>query len=104
MIVVANKMDEPMAEENLARFREQVGPDVDVFPVIAELNEGLEDVMTRAMDLIETTPEFPIYSEEEIEEVVVYKYRSDEEGFTISKGNENVATRTTEWILGGERL
>ncbi|MGL5295865.1 MAG: GTPase ObgE [Culicoidibacterales bacterium] len=104
MIVVANKMDEPMAEENLARFREQVGPDVDIFPVIAELDEGLAAVMDRTMDLIETTPDFPIYSEEEIEEVVVYKYRSDEEGFTISKGNENVGTRTTEWILGGDRL
>ncbi|MGL4971784.1 MAG: Obg family GTPase CgtA, partial [Culicoidibacterales bacterium] len=104
MIVVANKMDEPMAEENLARFREQVGPDVEVFPIIAELNEGLEPVISRAMDLIETTPEFPIYSEEEIEEVVVYKYRADDEGFTISKGDENVATRTTEWILGGDRL
>ncbi|MGL4953459.1 MAG: GTPase ObgE [Culicoidibacterales bacterium] len=104
MIVVANKMDEPAAEENLARFREQVGPDVDVFPVIAELNEGLESVMMRAMDLIETTPDFPIYREDEIEEVVVYKYRVDEEGFTISKSEENTGTGTTEWILGGDRL
>lgn len=104
MIVVANKMDEPKAEENLARFREQVGPGVEVFPVIAELGEGLAPVMSRAMDLIETTPDFPIYQEDQIEEVVVYKYRADDEGFTISKGDENVGMRRNEWILGGDRL
>ena len=32
-IIVANKMDMPEAEENLAEFREKIGADIDVIPI-----------------------------------------------------------------------
>lgn len=41
-LVVANKMDEPAAEENLARFREETG--LEPLRMIAELGEGVEDL------------------------------------------------------------
>jgi len=40
--VIANKMDDPEADANLARFREETGESP--LPVIAELGEGLEEV------------------------------------------------------------
>ena len=41
--VIANKMDSEVATENLVRFRERF-PKVDIVPISAELEQGLDDV------------------------------------------------------------
>ena len=63
-IIVANKMDEPEAEENLKRFKEQLGEDVPVFPVIALIQEGVDMVLYAIADLLDRTPSFASQDEE----------------------------------------
>ena len=70
-IVVANKMDEDGAEENLKRFKEKVGDSIPVFPVIALLKEGVDLPIYAAADLLEKTPYFED-EDEEIEQSVIY--------------------------------
>ena len=80
-IVVANKMDEDGAEENLERFR-QAYPELEVFPVISLIGEGMQAVLYRAADLLDVTDSFPIEDEED-EIGVVYGYQPAEEPFII---------------------
>lgn len=80
-IVVANKMDEDGAEENLERFR-QAYPELEVFPVISLIGEGMQAVLYRAADLLDITDSFPIEDEED-EIGVVYGYQPAEEPFII---------------------
>ena len=96
-IIVANKMDEPEAEENLKRFKEQLGEDIPVFPVIALIQEGVDMVLYAIADLLDKTPSF--VEEEEVENSVLYTYESkDEIGFEIhNEGNGY-------WHVTGERV
>lgn len=80
-IVVANKMDEDGAEENLERFRKAY-PDLEVFPVISLIGEGMQAVLYRAADLLDVTDSFPIEDDED-EVGVVYGYQPAEEPFVI---------------------
>lgn len=50
-LVVANKIDLPAAEENLQQFRQRYER-IEVFPIIAELEEGLEELKARLKELI----------------------------------------------------
>lgn len=96
-IVVANKMDCDIAEENLIRFREAY-PEVEVFPTITLLQEGLADVLYRIADLLEVTPAFPIEDEDGESESVLYKFKPKAPDFTVSNlGNG-------QWRVEGERV
>ncbi len=53
-VVVANKMDGDMAQENLKRFKEAY-PDLEVFETTTILHEGLDPVLRIAADLLEST-------------------------------------------------
>ena len=48
--IVANKMDEEAADENLAKFRKETGEDV--LPMIAELSEGIESLREKLYEVI----------------------------------------------------
>ena len=95
-IVVANKMDEDGAEENLERFR-QAYPELEVFPVISLIGDGMQAVLYKAADLLDVTEPFPL--EDENEEIgVVYGYVKEEEPFIIRNlGNGS-------WSLESERI
>ena len=94
-IVVANKMDEEGAEENLERFR-QAHPDLEVFPTTALIAEGLQDVLYRAADLLDVTEPFPLEQDENIG--VLYKFEPEPEPFTIRNlGNG-------QWIVEGDEI
>src|SRR5699024_4917808 len=56
-IIVANKMDMPDAEENLAHFKEQLTVDYPIFPVSAITRQGLKDLLYEIANQLETTPE-----------------------------------------------
>ena len=73
-IIVANKMDEPEAEEKLKRFKEQLGEDIPVFPVIALIQEGVDMVLYAIADLLDRTPSFAS-QDEEVENTVLYTYQ-----------------------------
>lgn len=87
-IIVANKMDMPDAEENLAHFKEQLTVDYPIFPVSAITRQGLKDLLYEIANQLETTPEFPLHEiVEEDDEInrVMYRHESDSVDFTISR-------------------
>ncbi|SDY46777.1 GTP-binding protein [Evansella caseinilytica] len=88
-IIVANKMDIPAAEENLELFREMLGDDApDIFPISAVTKKGVSGLLLKIADKLETAPEFPLYSEEDIEQRVVYKFEKQEDPFHISRDDD----------------
>ena len=95
-IVVANKMDEENAEENLKAFKEKVGEDVKVFPISAIIHEGVDQVLYAVADALETAPKFDM---EEVEEnTVVYNYEEEEAPFVVHNlGNG-------QWTITGKKI
>lgn len=77
MIIVANKMDEPTAEENLVEFKEQLAEyyaDLDreqpeLMTISAWQNKGIQPLLQRTLTLIRTTDFIPLEDEEVIEDV-----------------------------------
>jgi predicted GTPase len=51
--VVANKMDEPVAEENLKKFKRRV-PKTPVLPIAAAFDEGIEKFKKVILDAVAT--------------------------------------------------
>lgn len=95
-VVLANKMDLDPAQENLQRFKEAY-PDVEVFETTTIIAEGLDAVLYRAADLLEVTPQFPIYNDDEDEsEGVLYKFEPEDAPFEVKNlGNH-------QWKVIGE--
>lgn len=102
-IVVANKMDIPGAEENLAQFKQQVGESVEIYPVSALTQQGLKPVLYKVADLLEVTPKFELYDldEETSDTTVLYKHEKKGEDFNITRDDDGA------YVLSGytiERL
>lgn len=105
-IIVANKMDMPNAEENLLKFKaalaketaDEFSEPIKVFPISGVTRKGIDSLLNATADLLEVTPEFPLYTEEVVEDVVHYEYQSDAPEFEINR--EPDAT----WVLSGEKL
>ncbi len=96
-VVVANKMDGDLAEENLAKFKEAY-PDITVYPTTALIQEGLQPVLYKVADLLDVTAPFPIEDEEGGNVGVVYRYTPEPEPFTVKNlGNG-------QWSLEGEKI
>ncbi|MFA9557199.1 GTPase ObgE [Evansella sp. AB-rgal1] len=87
-IIVANKMDIPSSEENLEEFRKKIGDDVSIHAISAVTKKGLTNLLREVMDKVESTPEFPLYEEEQIEQRVVYKFNKREDPFQISRDDD----------------
>jgi GTP-binding protein len=77
-IIVANKMDLPGAEENLAKLRQELGEKYEIYPVSAVTGAGLKELMFRAGELLETLPALPLYDEAEEEGLKVVKVEEKE--------------------------
>ena len=100
-IIVANKMDLEESTKNLEEFKRKLqedGKETPIFSVSAFTKQGLRPLMEATADLIDRTPSFPIYDEEEIESSVIYKYEPSEEEFNVTRDDNGV------WVLGGEKL
>lgn len=81
-IVVANKMDEDTAKENLERFKKEF-PDLKVYETITFMHEGINEVLYATMDAIEEARKEEAESSQEKEEVVVYRYEPKRPDFVI---------------------
>jgi len=100
-IIVANKMDLPEAEENLANFKEKVGEDMHIYPISAVTRQGLDHVLFAVADLLEVTPEFALVDHEDEDHTVLYKHDMDETDFIITRDDDGA------YVLSGytiERL
>ncbi|MDY0210000.1 MAG: GTPase ObgE [Acholeplasma sp.] len=93
MIIAASKMDLPNAWQNLETFKEKLGSDYEVFPISSVTGQGLNELVYRAMDLVEKTPKFEI-------EAIHKNYikQKEEDFFTINVGEDGVYELTGEGL------
>lgn len=85
MIIIANKMDMPLSKENLEEFKKKVNQEV--YEVSALNNEGLEKVLIKLADMLDTIKKEPLYEDDKFESHVLYKFRT-EKPFTIIKDGD----------------
>ncbi|MEC2076770.1 GTPase ObgE [Metabacillus fastidiosus] len=99
-IIVANKMDMPEAEENLAEFKEKLNEDLKIFPISALTREGLRELLFEIADQLENTPEFPLFDEEAVPEEhrVMYQFETEAPNFAISRDSDG------SYVLSGEKI
>ena len=94
MIVIANKMDMPNAEDNLKEFKKKVK--CEVYPISAINSEGIDKVLVKLADLVESSNETPLYEEGEYLSHVLYKFEKTKP-FTIEKKDDY-------YIIHGEEI
>ncbi len=96
-IIVASKMDEDGALERLEEFKAHTK--CDVIPISALTEEGIDELIYKCADLIESTPLFPLYAEEEQElDHKIYTLDEEQKEFEIQK------TGKREWRITGEKI
>jgi len=83
-IIIANKMDISGAKENLERFKEKYKKEV--YEIVAIKNEGIDEVLVKIADMLDSIKEEPLF-EETKNDHVLYKFK-EEEPFTIEKDND----------------
>ncbi|MCA0982617.1 GTPase ObgE [Halobacillus yeomjeoni] len=96
-IIVANKMDMPDSQAHLEMFKEQVGEDVEVYPISTVTREGIDELLYAVADKLDQIPK----QEEEVEEVderVVYKFEKEEAPFKITRADDGA------YVLYGEKI
>ena len=96
MIVIANKMDIKGAKENLIEFKKKVS-NVEIFEMSAINHEGIDEVLIKLADMLDTIEKEPIYDESKFESHVLYKFKK-EQPFTISRDNDGT------WVIRGEEI
>ncbi|RTE08050.1 GTPase ObgE [Paenibacillus whitsoniae] len=92
-IIVANKMDMPESEDNLALFKEQLaaeGKDYGIYPISALTHEGVKELLYKISDIVESIPPAPeVEAVAEQEERKVYRFEKEEDNeFSIRRVNE----------------
>ena len=80
-------MDVDGSELYLEDFKNRLEDDVEIFPISSLTREGLVPLIKRTYELVKTTPEFPLVDESEVEEVVTFglKEENDSNEFTIRR-------------------
>ncbi len=96
-IIVANKMDLPNAKEELKKFRQKLGKDIEIYEVSAATNTGLQRVVDRLADLVDEVPNSPLYEDSQIESHVLYKFKK-EGPFTITRDDDGT------WAIQGKEV
>ena len=105
-IIVANKMDMPESQENLKEFKKKLAANYDefdelpqIFPISSLAHQGLDNLLEATAELLDKTPEFLLYSEDEMaQEEVYYGFDEDQPAFDISRDDD------AAWVLSGEKL
>ena len=101
MIVVANKMDLPGAEENLERLREKLkDQDLQIFPVSAAMNQNFRELMFATAAMLKTCPPAEPFMEEELYDVSELDMGAPFE-IEVEKGVYFVSGRALERLLSG---
>lgn len=88
MIIVSNKMDEPIAKENLKKFREKVSEPV--YEISAYTQTNLNELLYKIADTLEVTQKFSLFEEDEQELEVEYTFAPNEPFFTIERQSDGV--------------
>ena len=93
-VIIANKMDMDGARENLEEFKKKVKEKV--FPISALNNEGIDDALLEIANKLDETSEEPLYSEDNFESHVLYKFK-EEPTFEVYKDND-------VYVVTGEKI
>ncbi|MCL1905977.1 MAG: Obg family GTPase CgtA, partial [Clostridiales bacterium] len=93
LIIAANKMDMPGAEEQLQELRDSLGAEYEICPISALKGDGLKELLWKIERLLREAPP-PAEAEEEIRRTVVRA----EEPFAVSKNAEGI------WQVNGARV
>ena len=97
VIYVASKMDEEGASERLKAFEKKTK--VKCLPISALTDEGLDELIYQCADLLEKTPAFPLFDqEEEVLENKVYTLPDEEKEFEIKHPTNNT------WVITGDKI
>ena len=84
-VIAVNKMDLPEAEENFKAIKEKYEPlGIEVCPISAATNTGLDDLMQKVADILKDYPEDIIF-DEDYEEFDELEIPEDKEPYTITK-------------------
>jgi GTP-binding protein len=94
-IIIANKMDLEGSLENLEKFKTKVK--TPVYEISAATNIGLDKVLIALADILDNTPDMPLYNEEVIESHILYKFKK-EKPFAITRDDSGV------WCISGNEV
>ena len=91
-VVVANKMDIPVASDNLKEFKKQLendGEDVDIVEISAFTRSNIDNLLYKVSDILDNTDPNTLYEldteEESMENRVLYKHKPKDETFKITR-------------------
>ncbi len=97
-IIIANKMDIETSKDNLIEFKKKLNnPDIKIFEVCASTNTGLQPVIDTLADILDKTPDTPLFEDEMFESHVLYKFKK-EEPYTIEKEDDDL------WVIKGKEV
>lgn len=94
-IVVANKSDLPAFSINLEKFKKAY-PDVEIFSISSLFNKGIDELIEKIADTLDTIKSENIYDESQMEDEVIFKFK-EEEPYTI----ENI---DGIWSIKGKKI
>ena len=92
MVILANKMDLPGADEHLQEFKQKV-TDQKIFAISAFEDKGLQEVIDYLSDLLDTIQSEDLYEQEAFESHVLYTFK-EEAPYTITKEDD-------EFVISG---
>ena len=91
-VVVANKMDIPVASENLVEFKKRLaedGEDVDIVEISAFTRNNIDNLLYKISDILDNTDPNMLYEldteEESMENRVIYKHKPKDETFKVTR-------------------
>ena len=93
-IIVANKMDLEVSKENLKKFKKKVKEEI--FEISALNSEGLDKLLIKIADTLDTIEEAPLYEDDNFESHILYKFK-EEKPFEIIKEDD-------VYIVKGEQI
>lgn len=93
-IIIANKMDIEGAKENLDNFKTKVS--APIYEISAIQNRGLDSVLVALADILDSTPDMPLYEKDAFENHVLYKFKK-EKPFLITHVDD-------EWHVTGTEV
>ena len=93
-IIIANKMDMESSIENLKEFKNKV--DLEVFEMSAINGEGIEKIINKLADMLDTIKKEPLYEEQKFESHILYKFK-EEQPFNIYKEDK-------VWVIRGDEV
>jgi GTP-binding protein len=91
MIIAANKMDVPEAQENLEAFKAQLKDDIPIIPISAATQNNMDALLYQTADVLGAAPKFDVYGAEDYTDHMFYRFDDTEDkAFDIQLGDDGI--------------